>query len=110
MCKLQKVLVVGFKGTNPRQPLDIWTDIKGNLVTLEGLDGEHYKLEASDNLSQLDTTVHKGFRDAYVSIRDIMLETLYTVSRWRTNWLIVFTGHSLGGALATLAAYEVSNR
>jgi len=103
-------VVVGFKGTNPQQLKDIRTDLDGRLVALDGMNGRNYILDPSDALLQRDNTVHHGFRDAYVSVRTTMLETLYSICQWHQDWLIVFTGHSLGGALAILAAYEVANR
>lgn len=111
MCKEQKVLLVSFKGTGAEDKgKDFLTDLNIGRVHLEGTDVDECKFDSAGSLAQKSGKVHKGFRDVYVSVRDIILETLFSVSLWRTNWLIVFTGHSLGGALATLAAFEVSNR
>jgi len=39
-----------------------------------------------------------------------LLEGIYSTTGWSDDWLIVVIGHSLGGAVATLAAYELANR
>eukprot|EP00300_Choanocystis_sp_HF-7_P042018 c8791_g1_i2.p1 GENE.c8791_g1_i2~~c8791_g1_i2.p1 ORF type:complete len:198 (+),score=39.97 c8791_g1_i2:24-596(+) len=57
--------------------------------------------------------VHRGFCQAYMSVRQELHEAVATVIRGlsaergtRLDVEIVFTGHSLGGALATLAAID----
>lgn len=48
-----------------------------------------------------------GFYTAYLSVRPFIHEVLRTeLKRFPTT--VFFTGHSLGGALATLAALDVS--
>lgn len=64
--------------------------------------------------------VHAGFLHAYMSIRSILFEKLDPIlaspvanarggTKLRKTKVLV-TGHSLGGALATLAAFELSFR
>eukprot|EP00210_Caulerpa_lentillifera_P002841 g2715.t1 len=106
----QKVIIVGFKGTDPRQATDLLTDAKIIPATLEGMYQDNYILKPTETLLEKDVKVHKGFLDAYLSVRETVLETVDTVSGWDPEWLVIFTGHSLGGALATLAAYEAANR
>lgn len=48
---------------------------------------------------------HRGFTDIYASARDAILSVLGTLSPEKTLYV---TGHSLGGALATLCALDVS--
>eukprot|EP00750_Incisomonas_marina_P023715 INCI5053.17.p1 GENE.INCI5053.17~~INCI5053.17.p1 ORF type:complete len:1156 (+),score=168.17 INCI5053.17:92-3559(+) len=53
--------------------------------------------------------VHKGFLAAYLRVRD---EVLQTIQRLRTpelgNLPVLVTGHSMGGALATLSAFDLA--
>eukprot|EP00210_Caulerpa_lentillifera_P002842 g2716.t1 len=106
----QKVIVVGFKGTDLFQFTDLLTDIHLTPGTLEGMYKDVYELKPSAILCDPTTKVHSGFRNAYLSVRETVLETIHSICQWESDWLIIFTGHSLGGALATLAAYEVANR
>jgi predicted lipase len=49
--------------------------------------------------------VSTGFYNAYESIRQALIEEIASIMPRR----VIFTGHSLGGALATLAAWDVSH-
>lgn len=77
--------IVAFRGTQPNQLIDVWTDVDALLVPW---------IRAGE-------LVHQGFKDALsdavVSAIDARLNALPR----RTLWL---TGHSLGAALATLLA------
>lgn len=46
---------------------------------------------------------HRGFMGAYFAVRDRLLETM----RGNSTVPLTFTGHSLGGAIATIAALDV---
>lgn len=53
--------------------------------------------------------VHSGFHSAYASIKDALQATLALgCGGDAAGWEVLFTGHSLGGALATLAALDVA--
>jgi alpha-beta hydrolase superfamily lysophospholipase len=57
--------------------------------------------------------VHSGFLGAYDSIKTKLFRIVDQVTASRSAedpWVVFVTGHSLGGALATLAAYDVSRR
>lgn len=47
--------------------------------------------------------VHRGFYQQYTSIQDTVIEFIYKYQPLR----LVITGHSLGGALATLFSYDI---
>ena len=57
--------------------------------------------------NRYDTFVHTGFWDAYMTVRDFIHTTLRQELAQRPAH-VMCTGHSLGGALATLACLDVS--
>ena len=55
--------------------------------------------------------VHAGFGKAYRSVRTDVFDLLDTMLAKETEpWTLYITGHSLGGALSTLCAYECARR
>lgn len=87
----QSEIVVAFRGTQ-KNYADIMTDLKFDRVDL--LINETRKM----------IEVHRGFRDQWVSIRDQIRDNLIKVCG--ADQTLSVTGHSLGGALAVLAAVE----
>ena len=75
--------IVAFRGTQPNKRADVWSDV--DFVSI--------RWERGGN-------VHEGFAAALDAVWDSIAERL-NVLRGRTVW---FTGHSLGAAIATLAA------
>ncbi|MEW5315853.1 MAG: hypothetical protein WDW38_007255 [Sanguina aurantia] len=63
-------------------------------------------------LPTTEVMVHKGFLTAYDAVRKQVVGLLdqITSSPGETGWKVYVTGHSLGGALATLCAYELACR
>jgi triacylglycerol lipase len=53
--------------------------------------------------------VHAGFLRQYISMRSNMISSVFRMMWKKQNKKIVFTGHSLGGALATLCGAAVKN-
>jgi pimeloyl-ACP methyl ester carboxylesterase len=79
----EKRALVVFRGTEPDDVTDLGTDLEVSLTPWDGA-----------------ARVHAGFRDAFESVAD-------AISRWRDVHAPlppIVTGHSLGAALATLAA------
>jgi len=76
-------VIVAFRGTQPNERADVWSDIK--FLPAEWENGGR---------------VHEGFAAALDAVWDAVAARLAELPR-RTVW---FTGHSLGAAVATLAA------
>lgn len=55
---------------------------------------------------QSDMEVHLGFFEAYTDIRERLLNTVTQYKNALKHPRILITGHSLGGALATLFAID----
>jgi triacylglycerol lipase len=78
-------VVVAFRGTQPEQWRDVLADANILLVPWRAGHGH----------------VHAGFKKAFDDIRPVLDPILQPLAAGRTLW---FCGHSLGAALATLAA------
>ncbi|KXZ45677.1 hypothetical protein GPECTOR_52g74 [Gonium pectorale] len=113
--------VIAFRGTEQVKWKDIATDLNLTPASLnpERLDDNAglpftariFKAVSGANQNQL--MVHKGFLDAYDSVKRAVFTLLDAVTGSGERggpWRVLVTGHSLGGALATLAAYELAER
>lgn len=59
----------------------------------------------------LQEMVHSGFLSAYDAVRPQVFTLLDLITGSMPGvWRVWVTGHSLGGALATLCAYELAAR
>ncbi|PXF48297.1 Lipase [Gracilariopsis chorda] len=103
-------IIIAFKGTSSTQNLR--TDIKVLYRSLNQVLGIRNSGELENRLMPwLDSRgfkrakVHAGFADAYYSIRKELREILTAFYREKERPLL-FTGHSLGGALATLCSID----
>lgn len=85
-----KFVIVTFRGTEKTSPKDILTDL--DMGFSKGYNGR----------------VHSGFKDAYNGVKE-KLETKLTEhkAKEKTVWV---SGHSLGGALAVLAAHDLQEK
>lgn len=88
LIKTNQFLVLSFRGTEPTQLKDIKTDARANLTkcVTEG-------------------KVHSGFHDAFNLIE---LDINQSLAAFPELPLLI-TGHSLGGALATIAAKRITH-
>ncbi|KAL0920221.1 hypothetical protein M5K25_009341 [Dendrobium thyrsiflorum] len=105
---VRRRLVVAFRGTEQAKWKDLLTDLMFLPAGLnpERLDGD-FKQEVQ---------VHGGFLNAYDSVRNRILTLIKLAIGYHEEyhlesmpkWNVYVTGHSLGGALATLLALEIS--
>ncbi|KAJ0967439.1 hypothetical protein J5N97_024356 [Dioscorea zingiberensis] len=102
-------LVVAFRGTEQAK----WKDLRTDLMLIPaGLNPERLGGDFKQEVQ-----VHSGFLSAYDSVRNRILTLIKSaISPFAENdpqctskWHIYVTGHSLGGALATLLALELSS-
>jgi hypothetical protein len=54
-----------------------------------------------------NVTIHKGYNIAYTTIREQVIEEVVKVQKKYPRHKLVFTGHSMGGALASIALIDV---
>jgi triacylglycerol lipase len=85
----EQVLILVFRGTEPTAPGDIITDVRAQLVPCNWSPG---------------IRVHRGFQHALDAAWQAILTGIAARHRGRPLWLM---GHSLGGALAVLAAHRL---
>jgi len=50
--------------------------------------------------------IHRGFYNIYLSIRDQLLDNINRIQQQKDIDQIIFTGHSLGGALSSIGAFD----
>eukprot|EP00210_Caulerpa_lentillifera_P002846 g2720.t1 len=106
----EKILVLNFPATDPCQWKDLLANFQWNAESLGEYVEDKFSLKPKPEFTDSEALVHRGYKDQYLSIREIVLETLYSITNWSKDWLIISCGHSLGGSLASLAAYEIANR
>lgn len=79
--------VLAFRGTEPSE----WADVRADIRA--------YKRSVSEG------RVHAGFLDAYNKVASEIVKSLEDKNH--DKWPLYITGHSLGGALATVATQEL---
>lgn len=104
----RKRLVVAFRGTEQTKWKDLLTDL---MLAPAGLNPERIGGDFKEEVQ-----VHSGFLSAYDSVRTRIMSLIKKAigfmddaSGSQFKWHIYCTGHSLGGALATLLALELSS-
>jgi hypothetical protein len=101
-----KTIIVSFRGTDAAQ--DVIIDLKFWKSAADW----RYKLQdfLPPSLLPTDLRIHAGFEIQYVRLRDRLLNATLGLANRYPDYQIAFTGHSLGGALATLASVDFHDR
>jgi hypothetical protein len=104
----RKRVVIAFRGTEQTKWKDLQTDL---MLVPAGLNPERIGGDFKQEVQ-----VHSGFLSAYDSVRIRIISLLKMtigyiddVTEREDKWHVYVTGHSLGGALATLLALELSS-
>lgn len=114
VAELPDRIIVAFKGTTSTKNLQ--TDLKVNHHPLSSVVGrtedpsprEQNRLLGRLNVKQMfrRARVHAGFANAYKTIKGGLMDVTAKLLQEKER-PICFTGHSLGGALATLSSLDV---
>eukprot|EP00210_Caulerpa_lentillifera_P002903 g2771.t1 len=105
-----KAMVVAFRGTESCRFKDVLNDFRFISSKFDLKNGYDCKLRLTEAAQSSAIRVHDGFRRCYDSIRATVMEVVYDITQWKSDWTICVTGHSLGGAVATICAFEFANR
>ncbi|CAF1856903.1 unnamed protein product [Brassica napus] len=104
----RKRVVIAFRGTEQTKWKDLQTDL---MLVPVGLNPERIGGDFKEEVQ-----VHSGFLSAYDSVRIRIISLLKMaigyiddVAEHEDKWHVYVTGHSLGGALATLLAIELAS-
>lgn len=101
IAKDENRIIISFRGTSSLH--DAWTDVQISKLIFPSL-----KLlrRIFSIRSIFKSKAHEGFFNSYSSVRDELLEIIKDQLKEK-DYHIYLTGHSLGGALATLAALDL---
>lgn len=90
-------IVISFRGTK---------DLQNWITDLDGFEKASLSLPFCD-VPGHGAAIHIGFYIAYMSVQQQMLTALQSATQQYPSYPVVVTGHSLGAALAVLAALDI---
>ncbi|CAG8637235.1 13324_t:CDS:2 [Funneliformis caledonium] len=89
----EKLIVVSYRGTVPENVKNLITDAK---------------LILTDYPPVKDAKVHIGFYQAFLEVQSDVFNEIQKLHKKNPKYKVVFSGHSLGGALTLLSALDLS--
>jgi hypothetical protein len=117
----RRALGMAFRGTEMDKIMDVLTDLNAlptSFDPTEDLPAECRATKKAAPGHSKDAWTHSGFTGAYRTVRGAAFRVLGEAMRAAEAeggvgagkpWTLYFCGHSLGGALATLGAYEAAH-
>jgi predicted lipase len=102
-----KAIVISFRGTYS------WRDLIIDLLFFQSTADWKSKIQdflPQNNLLPSDLRVHAGFELQYIRLRPKIINATAALADRYPDYQILFTGHSLGGSLATFAAVDFHDR
>ena len=106
----KRLVVVSYRGTEQTAYKDLLSDLNLIPTNVTYDEGRLYKSDSTTDDD--DSWVHRGFLEAFLSVaaevREVVVQQIG--SKEPGEWTVITTGHSLGGALSTLSAYELASK
>lgn len=105
----KKEVAVSFRGTETVQWKDLIMDV---LLMLADLDKDIVSGLEAQGIAKPGQSfkVHRGFSIAYDAVKDAVVDVVDSITGGSSDWKVYLTGHSLGGALATLSALHMASK
>ena len=111
----RRMVVVSYRGTEQTQYKDLLSDLNLMPTNVSFDEGRLYKSDSTmgdDDADDAKAWVHRGFLEAFLSVaaevREVVVQQIG--GKDRGEWTVITTGHSLGGALSTLSAFELASK